>query len=89
MGGHLDVDSSPVSLVVGWHVGGGVAVSDTAYLGFSCVDRSLQLVDPASGFGEALVGDSAAAVNGGDEAVGDSARGVCEGTVLHAEEGRS
>ncbi len=89
MGGDLDVDSSSISLVVGRHVGGGVAVSDTAYLGFSCVDRSLQLVDPASGFGEALVGDSAAAVNGGNEAMGNGARGICEGTVLHAEEGRS
>ncbi len=89
MGGHLDVHSPSVPLIAGRHVGGGIAASDAADLGLPGVHRSLELVDASTGFCEALVGDRAAAVDGGDEAVGDGSCSVGEGVILHVEEGRS
>ena len=85
----MDVHSSSVSFEAGWHFGGGVVVSDAADFGLPCMYRSLELVDAASGFCEALVGDCGTALDCRDEAVSDGSCGVGEGVILHAEDGRS
>ena len=85
----MDVHPSSVSFVASWYFGGGVVDSDAADFGFPCMYCSLELVDAASGFHEALVGDCAAALNRHDETVSDGSCGVSEGVVLHAEDGRS
>ena len=66
-----------------------MAVPDAAYFGLSCVYCPLQLVDMASGLGEALVSDRASALDRRDEAMSDGSGRVGERVVLHAEEGRS
>ena len=85
----MNVHSSSVLLEAGQHLGGFVGALDVMYFGFSSVNCSVELVDAASGFGEALVSDGAALLDCRDEAVGDGPCCVGEVVVLHAEEGRS
>ncbi len=85
----MDVHLPSVSLVVGWHLGGFASDLDVADFGFPGVYRPLEVVDVASGFGKALVGNGAASPDCRDEAVCDGLRCVGEVIVLHAEEGLS
>ena len=85
----MDVHSSPVSLIVGRHLGGSAGNPDAADFGFPGMHCSLEVVDAASGFGKMLVGNGAASPDCRDEAVCDGSHGVGEVVVLHVEEGLS
>ena len=89
VGGHLDVHSPAVALKVRWHLRVSIAVLDVTDFGFAGMYCPSELVDVASGFAKALVGDGGASSYCRDEAIGDGAGCVSEVVVLHAEEGLS
>src|SRR6266851_612785 len=86
VGGHLDVHSPAVLLVLGWHFRVSITVPEAAYFGFVGVYCSSELVDMVACFGEALVSDGSAVSYCQDEAVCDGTHGVSEVVVLHAED---
>src|SRR5216683_1882159 len=80
MGGHLNVHLPSVSLKVGQHLRVPVGIADVADFGFLSVHCSVEPVDVAPGFGEALVGDGGASSDCRDEAVCHGP--CCVGEVL-------
>ncbi len=86
VGGHFDVQLSPIVLEGGGHFDVSHPVLEAVDFGFVGVYSSSELVDVAVGFGKILVGGCCLLVYCGDEPIGDGVRSVLEvATLIYVE----